>query len=105
VVLKNCLIKPLYAETTALPPDVVVLNKAELGSEPLWQKEPVICKDSTIKLVAEVVSTKWQDDYVRKVEEYALVKRAKYWIVAFRGLGFAINRPSQATYFHRLPVG
>jgi hypothetical protein len=32
---KDCLIKPLYAEATALRPDVVVLDKAELGSEPL----------------------------------------------------------------------
>jgi hypothetical protein len=55
--------------------------------KPLWQKEPVICKDSTIKLVAEVVSTNWQDDYARKVEEYAFLKIAEYWIVDFRGLG------------------
>ena len=41
LVPKTCLIKPLYAEATALRPDVVVLDKAELGSEPLWQKEPV----------------------------------------------------------------
>jgi Uma2 family endonuclease len=87
LVPKTCLIKPLYAEATVLRPDVVVLDKAELGSEPLWQKEPVICKDSTIKLVAEVVSTNWQDDYARKVEEYAFLKIAEYWIVDFRGLG------------------
>jgi Uma2 family endonuclease len=43
----------------------------------------VICKDSTIKLVAEVVSTNWQDDYARKVEEYAFLKIAGYWIVDF----------------------
>lgn len=35
LVPKTCLIKPLYAEVTALRPDVVVLDKAELGSEPL----------------------------------------------------------------------
>lgn len=107
---KTCLIKPLYAEATALRPDVVVLDKAELGSEPLWQKEPVICKDSTIKLVAEVVSTNWQDDYARKVEEYAFLKIkveeyaflkiAEYWIVDFRGLGVLqfIGNPKQPTF-------
>ncbi|MCC2691566.1 Uma2 family endonuclease [Nodularia sp. LEGE 04288] len=41
---KNCLIKPLYAEATALRPDVVVLDQAELSQEPLWQKEPVRLK-------------------------------------------------------------
>ncbi|MEG4577951.1 Uma2 family endonuclease [Microcoleus sp. N3A4] len=100
LVPKTCLIKPLYAEATALRPDVVVLDKAELGSEPLWQKEPVICKDSTIKLVAEVVSTNWQDDYARKVEEYAFLKIAEYWIVDFRGLGGLqfIGNPKQPTF-------
>jgi Uma2 family endonuclease len=100
LVPKTCLIKPLYAEATALRPDVVVLDKAELSSEPLWQKEPVICKDSTIKLVAEVVSTNWQDDYARKVEEYAFLKIAEYWIVDFRGLGGLqfIGSPKQPTF-------
>lgn len=35
---KTCLIKPPAAEATALRPDVIVLDKAELGKEPLWQK-------------------------------------------------------------------
>jgi len=100
LVPKTCLIKPLYAEATVLRPDVVVLDKAELSSEPLWQKEPVICKDSTIKLVAEVVSTNWQDDYARKVEEYAFLKITEYWIVDFRGLGGLqfIGNPKQPTF-------
>ena len=100
LVPKTCLIKPLYAEATALRPDLVVLDKAELSSEPLWQKEPVICKDSTIKLVAEVVSTNWQDDYARKVEEYAFLKITEYWIVDFRGLGGLqfIGNPKQPTF-------
>ena len=39
LVPETCLIKPLYAEVTALRPDVVVLDKAELGSKPLWKKK------------------------------------------------------------------
>ena len=84
---KTCLIKPPAAEATALRPNVIVLEKAELSKEPLWQKEPIICNGSTIKLVAEVVSTNWQDDYARKVEEYAFLNIPEYWIVDFRGLG------------------
>ena len=68
LVPKTCLIKPLYAEATALRPDVVVLDKVELREKPLWQKKTVICNGNTIKLVAEVVTTNWQDDYARKVE-------------------------------------
>lgn len=112
LVPKTCLIKPPYAEATALRPDVVVLDKAELSSppfprgvggvskEPLWQKEPIICNGSTIKLVAEVVSTNWQDDYARKVEEYAFLNITEYWIVDFRGLGGLqfIGNPKQPTF-------
>ena len=100
LVPKTYLIKPLYAEATALRPDVVVLDQAELRQEPLWQKEPVICNGSTIKLVAEVVSTNWQDDYARKVEEYAFLNISEYWIVDFPGLGGwqFIGNPKQPTF-------
>ena len=64
---KTCLIKPPAASATALRPDVIVLDKIKLNQEPLWQKEPIICYGNTIKLVAEVVSTNWQDDYARKI--------------------------------------
>ncbi|MUG98054.1 Uma2 family endonuclease [Scytonema sp. UIC 10036] len=97
---KTCLIKPLAAEATALRPDVIVLDKAKLNTEPLWQKEPIICNGNTIKLVAEVVSTNWQDDYARKVEEYAILEIPEYWIVDFRGLGGLqfIGNPKQPTF-------
>jgi Uma2 family endonuclease len=97
---KNCLIKPLHTEATAWRPDVIVLDKSQLDREPLWQKEPVICNESTIKLVAEVVSTNWQDDYARKVEEYAFLNIPEYWIVDFRGLGGwqFIGNPKQPTF-------
>ncbi len=97
---KTCLIKPPAADATALRPDVIILDKAELSKEPLWQKEPIICNGSTIKLVAEVVSTNWQDDYARKVEEYAFLNIAEYWIVDFRGLGGLqfIGNPKQPTF-------
>lgn len=96
---KNCLIKPLNAEATALRPDVIVLDKAALSQEPLWKKEPVICNGSTVRLVAEVVSTNWQDDYARKVEEYAVLNIPEYWIVDFLGNGGLqfIGNPKQPT--------
>jgi len=96
---KTCLIKPPAAEATALRPDVIVLDKEKLRQEPLWDKEPIICRGDTIKLVAEVVSTNWQDDYARKVEEYSLLGIPEYWIVDFRALGGLqfIGNPKQPT--------
>ncbi|MFN6153316.1 Uma2 family endonuclease [Anabaena sp. AL09] len=96
---KNCLIKPFAGSATALRPDVIVLDKAKLNQEPLWQKEPVICNGNTIKLVAEVVSTNWQDDYARKIEEYAFLEIPEYWIIDFRALGGIqfIGNPKQPT--------
>jgi len=97
---KNCLIKPPAAEATALRPDVIVLDEDRLSQEPFWQHEPVISNGSTIKLVVEVVSTNWQDDYARKVEEYALLGIAEYWIVDYRGLGGIafIGKPKRPTF-------
>jgi Uma2 family endonuclease len=50
--------------------------------------------------VVEVVSTNWQDDYARKVEEYALLGISEYSIVDYRGLGGIefIGRPKQPTF-------
>lgn len=68
----RCLIKLLGTET-AFRPDVIVLDQTRLVNEPLWQQEPVITLGDSIKLVVEVVSTNWQNDYARKVEDYAVL--------------------------------
>lgn len=94
----RCLIKLLGTET-AFRPDVIVLDKTQLINEPLWQKEPVITSGNSIKLIAEVVSTNWQNDYARKVEDYALLGVPEYWIVDYLGLGGReyIGKPKQPT--------
>jgi Uma2 family endonuclease len=97
---RTCLIKPPAAEATALRPEAIVLDEAKLSQEPLWQREPIITLGSTILLAIEVVSTNWQDDYARKVEEYALLGIPEYWIVDYRGLGGIsfIGKPKQPTF-------
>lgn len=97
---KNCLIRPPDTEATALRPDVIVLNEADLTEEPLWEKQPILSSGRAVRLVAEVVSSNWQDDYARKVEEYALLGIPEYWIVDFRGLGGIafIGKPKQPTF-------
>ncbi len=94
----RCLIKPL-ANQTGFRPDVIVLDRAALPQEPLWASQPVVTLSSTIKFVAEVVSSNWQNDYARKLEDYALLGIPEYWIADYQGLGgeFFIGRPKQPT--------
>jgi Uma2 family endonuclease len=82
----KCLIKPL-GPNSALRPDVVILDQVALADEPLWKTEPVITLGKSVKLVVEVVSTNWQNDYARKVEEYEALGIPEYWIVDYLGLG------------------
>jgi Uma2 family endonuclease len=100
IVPKNCLIQPPAALATVLRPDVIVLDEVALAQEPLWQKEPIVCSGVSIKLVAEVTSSNWQDDYARKVEAYAFLEIPEYWIADFRGLGGIrfIGSPKQPTF-------
>jgi Uma2 family endonuclease len=96
---RTCLIRPFSDTATARRPDIVVLDETALGNEPFWEKEPVITLGRSIKLVVEVVSTNWETDYARKVEEYALLGIPEYWIVDYRGLGGVvfIGKPKQPT--------
>ena len=94
----RCLIKLLGTET-AFRPDAIVLDQPRLVNEPLWQQEPVITLGTSIKLVVEVVSTNWQNDYARKVEDYAILGIPEYWIVDYLGVGGReyIGKPKQPT--------
>lgn len=82
----KCLIKPLSL-SSAFRPDIVILDANALANEPLWKSEPVITLGRSVKLVVEVVSTNWQNDYARKVEDYEALEILEYWIVDYLGLG------------------
>jgi Uma2 family endonuclease len=82
----DCLLKPLDDES-GYQPDIIVLDKQKLSDEPRWQKESIITLGSTVRLVVEVVSTNWQNDYQRKVGDYELMGIPEYWIVDYLGLG------------------
>jgi Uma2 family endonuclease len=97
VIPHRCLIR--ISDQTALRPDLIVLDQTRLTHEPLWQYQPVITSGTAIKLIAEVVSTNWQNDYARKVEDYALLGVPEYWILDYLGLGGReyIGKPKQPT--------
>lgn len=96
---KNCLLRPESGQAAALRPDVIILDEVDFSTESLWEKQPILTSSQAIKLVVEVVSSNWQDDYARKVEEYSSLGIAEYWIVDFRGLGGIsfIGKPKQPT--------
>ncbi|MFM7602412.1 MAG: Uma2 family endonuclease [Pseudanabaena sp.] len=97
-VSRMCLLKPEMAETGFIP-DAVVIDRRELGNEPLWQKSSVIQNGKTVPLVIEVVSTNWRNDYAVKLAEYEAMGIAEYWIVDYLALGAVrhIGKPKQPT--------
>ena len=97
---KSCILRPFSGVATARRPDVAIVNESALGDKLLWEYEPVITQGRSVPLVVEVVSTNWENDYARKLEEYALFGILEYWIVDFRGLGGMayIGRPKQPTF-------
>jgi len=94
----TALVRPLGTDT-GYKPDVLMIDKAALAQEPLWERESVITLGSSVKLVVEVTSTNWPDDYARKFEDYEAMGIAEYWIVDYRGLGGRryIGTPKQPT--------
>ena len=94
----SSLVKPPKDESAYLP-DILILNETNLASEPLWKKFSTVTQGESIPLVVEVVSTNWQDDYIKKVGEYELIGIPEYWIVDYLGLGGRrfIGNPKQPT--------
>jgi Uma2 family endonuclease len=98
-VLQRGLLRPFNTEMTAFRPDVAVVDRDELRNEPLWSEQSILTLGSSIKFVAEVVSSNWQNDYARKVEDYAALGIPEYWIADYAGLGGTryIGKPKQPT--------
>lgn len=86
-VLQRGLIRPANMGMTAFRPDVAVIDRQELTKEPIWSEQSILTLGSSIKFVAEVVSSNWQNDYARRVEDYATLGISEYWIADHAGLG------------------
>ena len=96
---QRTIVKPIDSDSSGYNPDVIVLDENALKDEPLWKKRATITKGETAKLVIEVVSTNWQDDYLLKLGEYEKLGIPEYWIVDYLGLGGRryIGNPKQPT--------
>jgi Uma2 family endonuclease len=68
-------------------PDLLVLNRANLVNETLWQKQSILSLGASIPLAIEVVSTNWRDDYYLKYADYEEMGIPEYWIVDYAALG------------------
>jgi Uma2 family endonuclease len=98
-VFQRGLLRPSNVGMTAFRPDVAVVDRDELVKEPLWSEQSILTLGTSIKFVAEVVSSNWQNDYARKVEDYAVLGISEYWIADYAGLGGTrhIGKPKQPT--------
>ena len=98
VVSRNTLVRPKRAYEGALP-DIIVLNRQALADDPDWSHSSTISRGESARLVIEIVSTNWQDDYAYKVADYEQLGIPEYWIINYQGLGGVryIGSPKQPT--------
>jgi Uma2 family endonuclease len=99
MILQRPLFRPPNTDITGFRPDVAVIDEAALKEEPLWTKQSILTLSNSIKFIAEVVSSNWQNDYSRKLEDYETLGIPEYWIADYAGLGGTrhIGIPKQPT--------
>jgi Uma2 family endonuclease len=99
VILQRPLFRPPNTEMTAFRPDVAVIDELALVDEPIWPEQSILTRSQSIKFIAEVVSSNWQNDYSRKLEDYEALGIPEYWIADHAALGGIrhIGDPKQRT--------
>jgi len=81
-------------------PDIIVIDQdAMIAAESRWGSESIIENAESVKLIVEVVSTNWRDDYFKKRADYEELGIAEYWIVDYAALGGRnfLGNPKQPT--------
>ncbi len=96
---KECIVKS-DLDNSGYEPDVIILDREATLLEPRWERESIITMGRSIRLVVEVVSTNWQDDYLTKLRDYEALGIQEYWIVDYLGLGgrLHIGYPKRPTF-------
>jgi Uma2 family endonuclease len=91
-------IKPKRPNTGYIP-DLIVLGRGNLVNDPYWEKASSISLGASAKLVIEIVSSNWRDDYLRKFDDYEALGIEEYWIIDYLARGSAryIGTPKEPT--------
>ncbi|MGK7943458.1 MAG: Uma2 family endonuclease [Microcystaceae cyanobacterium] len=94
---RECIVK--VSNNTGYEPDIIILDENAIADEPRWERESVITLSQSIKLIVEVVSTNWRDDYLIKLADYEALGIQEYWIIDYLGIGGRrfIGSPKQPT--------
>jgi Uma2 family endonuclease len=97
---RQAIVKLLDNDKSGYNPDVIVLDRMALPDEPLWKKRSTITQGKSVRVVIEVVSTNWRDDYGHKFIDYEALGILEYWVVDYLGLGGRryIGSPKQPTF-------
>lgn len=95
---RECIIK--VSGNTGYEPDIAVVDRSCLVHEPRWESSSIIEHGKSVKLVVEVVSTHWRDDYALKMSDYESMGIQEYWIADYLGIGGRryIGTPNQPTF-------
>jgi Uma2 family endonuclease len=97
---RESIVKP-RRDKSGYEPDIIILNQENIGTETRWETESIIQNATSVKLIVEVVSSNWQDDYYDKLRDYENMGIPEYWIVDYAALGGRdfIGYPKQPTIF------
>ncbi|MDJ0728822.1 MAG: Uma2 family endonuclease [Crocosphaera sp.] len=84
---------------TGYVPDLIVLDRENLVNDPYWEKASSISLGNSAKLVIEIVSSNWRDDYLKKFDDYESLGIEEYWIIDYLAKGSAryIGTPKEPT--------
>jgi len=96
---KECVVKA-DNELSGYEPDASVLDRQGTDSKPTSKNQSIITMGSSVRLIVEVVSTNWRDDYGYKLVDYEALRIPEYWIADYLGLGDRryIGNPKQPTF-------
>lgn len=97
---RESIVRP-FRDKSGYEPDIIVLDEDTIGAQESWESESVIEKATSVKLIVEVVSTNWQDDYHDKRRDYEIMGIPEFWIVDYAAWGGRefIGYPKQPTVF------
>ncbi len=84
---------------TGYIPDLIILDRENLVNDPYWEKASSISLGTSAKLVIEIVSSNWRDDYLKKFDDYEALGIEEYWIIDYLAQGSAryIGTPKEPT--------